>query len=412
MSIKKSDTKELLTIISTLAANEKPFKITFSKPRPHNHDVLNVYVKQVMIKDELKYSFTNRYKTKDEVKNYAAFQLKDALEHLMYNKFFNVVLFTQDKEYTLMQNKKGKSTLLAKGIQEPVAFDNHHDRQKQRLVKAQTNWLMDVGIAGADGKIFEKSQDKYRQINKYIEILDHLLLDLPKDKIINIADMGSGKGYLTFALYDHLVNQKQYRCRMTGYELREELVSACYSIAVKNGFVGLNFEMKNIEQANAAGCDVVIALHACDIATDLAIAKGIQENVKYIVVSPCCHKQVRTVMSSQNVLSPILKHGILEERQAELLTDGIRALILEAYGYKTQVFEFISLEHTSKNIMITAVKSGEPKIEAIKQVEAIKQLFGIEYHHLQRIMENWTNDIQKPSINLPNIELAKDLNNK
>ena len=158
---------------------------------------------------------------------------------------------------------------------------------------------------------------------------------------------------------------------------------------MKNDFIGLYFQQKSIEEIILSNIDMVIALHACDIATDMAIAKGIQAKAKFIIVAPCCHKQVRLAMKYNNQLTPILKHGILEERQAELLTDGIRALILEAYGYKTQVFEFISSEHTAKNIMITAVKKSSFDPSGIKKVEEIKRLFGIEYHFLQKTMEEW-----------------------
>ena len=142
---------------------------------------------------------------------------------------------------------------------------------------------------------------------------------------------------------------------------------------------------KSIDEANVQGTDMVIALHACDIATDMAIAKGIQAGAQFIIVSPCCHKQIRSVMKHQNALSPILKNGILEERQAEIITDGIRALLMEAHGYRTQVFEFISSEHTGKNLMITGVKST-PNKNALIEVDNIKKLFGISYHYLETLL--------------------------
>lgn len=371
--------------ILDLVKDAIPFKITFSKPRHQNKEIINVYVKTAIIKNEMQYSLTNRYRRKDEVKNYSKEQMADTLDHLLANMFFNAVLFTEDEEITFLQSKKGKSKYIGKKTNQDVVLTTTHDHQKSRMVDATQTWLQSLGLAGKDGKILDKSQDKYRQINKYIEILDHLIKDFPTDQMITIADMGSGKGYLTFALYDHLVNTKKIRARMTGYEMREDIVTLCYNTVIKEGFVGLTFQQKDIDQVNAAGCDMVIALHACDIATDMAIAKGIQAGAKYIIVSPCCHKQVRNSMKHQNILSPILSHGILEERQAEILTDGIRALIMEAHGYKTQVFEFISSEHTSKNLMITGVKST-PDPTAMQKVEAIKKYFGIEFHHLERIL--------------------------
>jgi len=364
----------------------KSFKITFSKQRHQNKEVINVYLKPVTIKHELRYSLTYRYKTRDEVKNYAPQQIMDVLDHLLGNMFFNAVIFFDDIELTLLQNKKERATLISKKLKQEFNIETTHDHEKERWISPDKIWLQELGLAGKDGKILDKSQDKYRQINKYIEIVDHLIRDFPLDKMITIADMGSGKGYLTFALYDHLVNTKKMRCRMTGYELREDIVAVCYSVAMKCGFVGLTFQKKSIDEANVIDTDMVIALHACDIATDMAIAKGIQAQAQYIVVSPCCHKQIRSVMKHHNALSPILKNGILEERQAEIITDGIRALLMEANGYKAQVFEFISSEHTGKNLMITGVKSPPDKTALVK-VDEIKKLFGIEYHYLEKLLD-------------------------
>ncbi len=378
-------TNDFLSKIDELIQNDQLFKITLSKPRPQNKDVHNVYLKTADIKHQLQYSLTYRYKTKDEVKNYKKDEIIQVLMDLITDSFFNAVLFTEDEETSLLQNKKGSSTIFTKKIKEKIVLEASHDHKKTRYIPENAPYLQMLGLAGKDGKIYDKSQDKYRQINKYIEILDHLIKDLPTSKPISIADMGSGKGYLTFALYDFLTNTRGHRIRMTGYELREDLVATCYKSAIECGFVGLAFQQKSIEDANIKDTDIVIALHACDIATDMAIAKGIQANASYIIVSPCCHKQIRNAMHHQNELSPILKNGILEERQAEIITDGIRALIMEANGYKTQVFEFISSEHTGKNLMITGIKS-EVNPKAMAEVEAIKKMFGIEYHYLEKLL--------------------------
>jgi hypothetical protein len=385
MMTNSNHTNDFLSKIEELIQNDQLFKITLSKPRPQNKDVHNVYLKTADIKHQLQYSLTYRYKTRDEVKNYKKDEIIDVLKVLITDSFFNAVLFKEDEETSLLQNKKGSGTIFTKKTKEKIVLEASHDHKKTRYIAENASYLQMLGLAGKDGKIYDKSQDKYRQINKYIEILDHLIKDLPTSKPISIADMGSGKGYLTFALYDFLTNTRGYRIRMTGYELREDLVATCYKSAIECGFVGLAFQQKSIEDANIKDTDIVIALHACDIATDMAIAKGIQANASYIIVSPCCHKQIRNAMHHQNELSPILKNGILEERQAEIITDGIRALIMEANGYKTQVFEFISSEHTGKNLMITGVKS-EVNPKALAEVDAIKKMFGIEYHYLEKLL--------------------------
>jgi hypothetical protein len=204
--------------------------------------------------------------------------------------------------------------------------------------------------------------------------------------------MGSGKGYLTFALYDYLSSVMGLQPEITGIELRQNLVDFCNKNARLAGFSGLHFVATDINDFQPERLDMLIALHACDTATDLALAKGILAKVDTIVVAPCCHKQIRKAMDTQNELAPVLRYGILEERQAEILTDGIRALLLEANGYKTQVFEFISTEHTAKNVMITAVGTNDdPRLKqqglnALEKVAALKAGFGIEEHYLEHLL--------------------------
>ncbi len=383
MSNQNQNKQQFEEKVLRLVADQKNFKITFSKQRHQNKDVRNVYLKTTMIKNQLQYSATYRHPRKDEVKNYSSEQMEGFLDNLLGNMFYHGVLFTETEETTLLQSKKGKSSIFSKSLTKELTINTNHDHQKSRMIPEKTTWLQDLGLAGKDGKILDKSQDKYRQINKFIEIIDHLLKDFNGEQMINIADMGCGKGYLTFALYEFLTHTKKWRCRVTGYDVNQDIIAQCYNVAIKHGFVGLTFQQKDIHQVSLSATDMVIALHACDIATDMALAKGIKAGASYIIASPCCHKQVRNTIKYDNVLKPILKHGILEERQAEILTDGIRALILESVGYKSQVFEFISSEHTGKNLMITAVKDV-PNPKAKEQIEALKSFFGLEYHHLEK----------------------------
>ena len=229
-------------------------------------------------------------------------------------------------------------------------------------------------------------QKKFRQIDKYIEIIESLVreTELPNDPII--VDMGSGKGYLTFALYDFLKNNLQKDPSVFGIELRPKLVEFCNNLSKKCDFDKLSFIAQDINTFETNRLDMLIALHACDTATDIAIAKGIKSDAKIIVVAPCCHKQLRKELNVSNEMQPILRHGIMEERQAELLTDGIRALLMEAHGYRTKVFEFISTEHTPKNVMIVGIKS-KPKKEALAQVAAIKKHYGIALHALEKMID-------------------------
>jgi hypothetical protein len=197
--------------------------------------------------------------------------------------------------------------------------------------------------------------------------------------------MGSGKGYLTFSLYDYLSSEGKISPQVTGIELRPKLVDFCNQLAERSAYSGLSFISQDIGEYHPERIDMLIALHACDIATDLAIAKGIDAGAGTIVVAPCCHKQIRQQMHCQTDLQAVLKHGILEERQAELITDGIRALLLEHSGYRTKVFEFIDTEHTPKNLLIVGLKA-EPDTTALERVAAIKRDFGIEYHYLEKLL--------------------------
>lgn len=290
-----------------------------------------------------------------------------------------------------MKNGTGKltekklSTAPSNADHQPSAI--HHDHEKKRLLDPRSAWLVPLGIANQQGEILKSAQDKWRQINKFLEIIESLVRqDLPDENhVFRAADMGSGKGYLTFALYDFLKNKLGIDAQITGIELRPGLVEFCNKTAQQVGFQGLAFISQDIKTWQTEPLDLLIALHACDTATDLAIAGGLRARAKMIVVAPCCHKQVRRDMATKNELAPILKNGILEERQAEILTDGIRALLLESQGYRTQVFEFISTEHTTKNVMITAVK-GRKNAAALGQVAALKTAFGLEKHFLETLL--------------------------
>jgi hypothetical protein len=232
--------------------------------------------------------------------------------------------------------------------------------------------------------------DKYQQINRYIELLAPYFNEIRFPQVFHVADMGSGKGYLTFALYDYLTGKLGETPLVTGVESRDELVISSNEVAVKAGFSNLRFVPGTIRDVPLEKIDVLIALHACDTATDDAIFRGISSGASLIVCAPCCHKQIRKEIRAANSLKEILKHGILEERQAEILTDGLRALIMEAHGYKTSVFEFISTEHTPKNLMIVgrkiAGKSAGRK-KALGQIRDVKALFGIERHYLEELLE-------------------------
>jgi Methyltransferase domain len=367
-------------------------KIILGNKKDKNAPLKNVLIKPVLIKNQLQLSFTYRHNTQDMVKNYPEAAAMATLQQLLEQDFYNADAFTQTSDYQLTATKDHTRKLVTKPASQPgAAVELQHNRTKQYKINTHAAWLQQLGITTADGVVKKDMQDKYKQISHYIEIIDGIIKDTDFDNSIRVADMGSGKGYLTFALYDHLVNSKSMDATMYGVELRDDLVTKCNAVAAACQYKQLTFLKGSIEAAAVPAVDMLIALHACDTATDDAIYRGIKDNAKVIVCAPCCHKQIRKQMAPGNALKSITKHGILLERQAEMVTDAIRALLLEACGYKTKVFDFISTEHTPKNVMIAAVKSKVDKVEKddlLKKVEELKNLFNIKYHYLEKQLLN------------------------
>jgi SAM-dependent methyltransferase len=352
-------------------------------------DLKSITIRPVLLKKGPHFAFNFRYKTRDEVKNYTPEAALLEIENLLGTHFMEATLQTTHRDAHLRITPEG-ATLRTKAPTQTAPADLKHDKTKVRLLDPAAPWLHALGITTAKGEVLANAQDKWRQINKFLEIISNLHREKPLPTDAQIADMGSGKGYLTFALYNYLTDGLGLKPQVTGIELRPNLVELCNKLAQKVGYQQLTFVAEDIRDFPMERLDMLIALHACDTATDLAIAKGLSSKAEIVVVAPCCHKQIRRDMHPANELSPVLKHGILEERQAEIVTDGIRALLLEANGYKTSVFEFISTEHTAKNVMITALKkqthTAAQQKAALDKVAAIKAGFGIEKHYLETII--------------------------
>jgi len=369
-------------------------KLSLGNYKGTEENLKNIYVKRILIKNEEKLSFTYRYKTRDIVKNYSISEGISKVQDAMSNGFRVATLLTTgfDLSYENLHDKKFNLRKNPPSILTVPSAD--HDRNKNRLISSNDKpYLTELKITDENGKVLVNSQDKYKQINHYIEILSSLLKEIPSSETVKVVDMGSGKGYLTFALYDYLTNVLKIDAEVTGVEFRQELVDLCNKIAVNTGFKKLGFQQGTIENFDSTGTNILIALHACDTATDDAIFKGITAGADLIVVAPCCHKQIRRQMETHktsNNLDFLTKYGIFLERQAEMVTDGIRALILEYFGYKTKVFEFISDAHTPKNVMIVGIKN--PNIQqkderVLEKIRDARSYFGIEYHHLEKLLK-------------------------
>ena len=360
-------------------------KLALGDYRGTEDQLKNIHVRKIQIKREEKLSFTYRYKTRDIVKNQSLVEGVAHIREALSSGFRVATLFTTAFDLVL-ENQ----SLKKKEPSHTAPVSSGHDCDKKRLIGTENKvYLRALNMTDAKGAVFKSAQDKYRQINKYVEILSGLVQGIAPDHLKKIIDMGSGKGYLTFALYDYLIGMG-LRPEVTGVEYRSELVTLCNQIAEDARFQGLHFAQGSIADYDCSGVNILIALHACDTATDDAIYKGIRAGAELIVVAPCCHKQIRREIEksrSQNDLGFLMKHGIFVERQAEMVTDGLRALIMEYFGYSTKVFEFISDAHTPKNILIVGRKrtsSHDPAV--LKQIKAAKAYFGIETHHLEKML--------------------------
>lgn len=387
-------------LLKTSIADKNLVKLSLGNYQGNDKDLKNVYVKLVKIKRVDMLSFNYRYKTRDIFKNLSLEDGSKLIINFLSNDFKIGTLFTVEQEIIIEHDKKNVIKLRERFFNTKLQPNLSHDKEKKRLIKPSDNpYLHALKITDAEGNVFKNAQDKYKQINQYIEILSSLIKELPAGTIKNVVDMGSGKGYLTFALYDYLHQQLNLKAKVTGVEFREDLVTLCNDIAKQANFDQLHFVEGTIEDYKVKEINLLIALHACDTATDDAIFKGIKAGAELIVVAPCCHKQIRREIEKhkvQNDVSFLTKYGIFLERQAEMVTDGIRALILEYFGYKTKVFEFISDAHTPKNVLVVGVKSLNPlkgtsevkrKEEILQKIKETKAYFGIDYHHLERLLE-------------------------
>ena len=383
-----------LDLLRAAVADGSLVKLTLGKHRGTDATLQNLFVRPVALKAGPHLVFLWRHATRDITKNHAPAAALAQLEPLIGGDFLDAHLFTatQNAQLECQPNSTARVRVTqiaaASGLSTPVstATSISHDRTKSHLIPTDAPWLRALGVTNDRGQPREGMTDKFRQIQKFAELLTHLLAEaaLPADRPLQVADMGSGKGYLTFALATLLGG----RAHVHGIEARPELVTLCNRIARENGLSNLtftagqidSFAIENRESKIENPTDVLIALHACDTATDDALAHGIAAGAKLIVVAPCCQKELRPQLTAPPVLADALRHGIFQERHTEFVTDALRAQLLEWAGYRTKVFEFISTEHTAKNLMIAAIKvraAGAPDDPIAARLRAFAAFYGI-----------------------------------
>ncbi|WP_460154937.1 class I SAM-dependent methyltransferase [Pseudomonas sp. S1_F04] len=382
---------QFIELLRTSLEQNAFIKLVLAKYVGEEADLQRLIIKQLTVKDQPCLSFVYRYKTRDITKNFPLAEGVQTIAALLPASFKNAHLLAVTDEAQLEYSKKGKSSLFKSKPQQLREVPSaEHNREKNRFLDLSRPFLADLGVTNHKHELIPAMSRKWKQINKFIEVFSHALTSSPLalDKPVRVSDFGSGKGYLTFAIHDYLRNTLQAEGVVTGVELREDMVKLCNEAAARLEHPGLSFQHGNVRSVAPSAVDVMIALHACDIATDYAIHMGIRSGASIIMCSPCCHKQIRLQIQSPALLKPMLQYGLHLGQQAEMVTDSLRALFLEACGYETKVFEFISLDHTNKNKMILAVKRAEPAdpTELLAKIQELKTFYHVTEHCLETLL--------------------------
>lgn len=362
-----------------LIVNSKPQRIIISNPTSKDES----YKKIVIELKQNSYNISQYTEKQVFHQNVMPSELSDKLFEIVEYRFKQVNSWNENEEHILLISKKLNCNYKVKKNVATKAVESNHNRKKNYLLQegVKISPLVDMGVFTPDGKIVNAMYHKYKQINRFLEIIDDEISNCNKD-ILNIIDFGCGKSYLTFVLYYYFTQIKKIKVNMIGLDLKADVIEKCNKSAQKYGYYGLNFQLGDINGYKAPfEVDMVITLHACDTATDFALYNAVNWNAKYIFSVPCCQHELNEQMSPSNL--PILsRYGIIKERFSTLATDCIRANLLECCGYKTQLLEFIDLEHTPKNILIRAVKrqstSKQIKDNALSEVNQIMNEFDFQ----------------------------------
>lgn len=347
----------LYKLIEDIINNNTFIEAVLSNLRTSN-DYNKVTIKPVLIDDIVYYQFSFFYNKKVIHKNLDKQTSISELKSLFDTTFKQGNIFTKDKDIQILISKKFKVTILnSKPTKNQASLE--HNRNKDYLLtdNKPIDFLIELGVMNQNGKVISKKYDKFKQINRFLEMIDDIIPNLKTNKRLNIIDFGCGKSYLTFAVYYYLKIIKNFDINIIGLDLKQDVIDNCNQLANKLNYENLKFYTGDIENyITDINIDMVITLHACDTATDAALEKAIKWNCDVILSVPCCHHELNSQIKN-DTLSPMLKYGILKERFAALATDAIRANLLEISGYKVQLLEFIDMEHTPKNILIRATKS-------------------------------------------------------
>ncbi len=376
----KDDTKVFRQVL-----NEKLIQIILSNTREADRAV-KAKIRPVLIKGELFFQETLYRGTQVFHANFNREEMAERLEEYMESLFRQAQVSCETEDISVLVSKKGTVTIKRKKkdvTQEaeklPVR-DLSHNRMKQYILQegVPVDFLVGLGVQTPEGKVNKAYYDKFRQINRYLEFIEDILDKLPKDRTIRIIDFGCGKSYLTFAMYYYLHQLQGRDIRVTGLDLKKDVIAHCNKLAKSLQYHRLTFEVGDIQSYTGENkVDMVVSLHACDKATDYALEKAVKWGAEVIMAVPCCQHELNGQMNCE-LLRPVLKYGVIQERIAALMTDALRANILEQNGYDTQILEFIDMEHTPKNLLIRAVKTGgirpRGKVTSIEEITEFLQV--------------------------------------
>lgn len=371
-----------ITQLLDICISDKLIDMVISGQKNKSEDkAVKVRIRPVILKNEIEYQVSEFVGRKVLHSNHGAADVKKKIIDYMTEDFKQAQINMTDAAATILSSKSKTLTCkYKKAGQLKVQRDLSHNRTKKYIIQEgkPVAFMIDLGVMGQDGKIIRTRYDKFRQINRFLEYIEDILPKLDKERELTIIDFGCGKSYLTFAMYYYLKELKDYNIRIIGLDLKADVIEHCNELRTRYGYDKLDFYVGDIATyKDVDKVDMVVTLHACDTATDYALAKAVKWGAEVILSVPCCqHEANRTIKS--DILSPVMDYGILKERMAAIVTDAARAKLLTANGYDTQILEFIDMEHTPKNLLIRAVKSSKEDISAREKTKDMLEALNLE----------------------------------
>jgi SAM-dependent methyltransferase len=388
---------EELKILLQKILNKDLQQIILSNSR-HPEQTQKVKIRPVLIREELLFQETAYRGTQAFHENFTAEQLTDRICTALQEQFRQGEFSAKTLQATVLVSKKGKLTLKVKNSGKAPRTAASEEEELQALAHNRTkhyileegkpvDFLVGLGVQTPDGRVTRARFDKFRQINRYLEFIEDVIDELPKDRTIRIIDFGCGKSYLTFAMYYYLHELQHRDIQVTGLDLKTDVIKHCNELAEKLGYDRLKFERGDISTYEGTDvADMVVTLHACDLATDYALDKAVKWGARVILAVPCCQHELNRQIKC-DPLKPVLKYGIIKERVAALLTDALRANLLEQQGYETQILEFIDMEHTPKNLLIRAVKKNGMRPKKSADIGTVEELLHVA-PTLEKLLNN------------------------